>query len=64
MYYRVIKYITSNVSNNNGYSGIGYDDEYYRPEVIDCFIIKRYYYTIKNDKLKKIGRRKAEQLLK
>ena len=64
VYYRVIKYITSNVSNNNGYSGIGYDDENYRSEVIDCFLIKRQYYTIRNGKLKKIGRLKAEQLLK
>ncbi len=61
---RVSKFLSSNmVNNNNGYSGIGYVDENYRSDVYTCFMIHRQYYTVKNDKLVKIGRRKAEKLI-
>lgn len=63
VYFRVEKLLNSSVNNNNGYSGIGYDDEYYMSDVYDCFIIQRRYYIIKKGKLKKVGRYKAEKLI-
>lgn len=64
IFFRVSKFLSSNmVNNNNGYSGIGYVDENYRSDVYTCFMIYRQYYTVRNDKLVKIGRRKAEKLI-
>lgn len=58
IYQRINKIFTSSTGDTNG-PAIGYDDPYYRDDVLNYFLKDEHYYVLKEGKLKKTGRRKA-----
>lgn len=62
IYQRINKILSSSTGDMNG-PGIGYDDPNYRYDVFNYFMNDVHYYVLKDGKLKKIGRRKAQRTI-
>lgn len=61
VYYRVDKFLRKSTGSKNDVN-IGYDDPDFKPNVLQYFAHRGRYYTIQNDALKKIGKRRAMKL--
>ena len=62
IYQRIDKHLSSSTGNMNGPS-IGYDDPNYREDVFNYFAREERFYIVKDNALKKIGRRKARKII-